>query len=182
MNTKGSVLVTLGVIVVSIAVLAGLYFLLASPSLQIFILVLAVVLLLFGLVLVIWELSYGPGKLKRRLRKLEHLVDHEAVGSLEQLYRECHGLYGKLSDQHKSLYYTKLHKLRSQMEHHLSAEKRVQAILRQLGEKSKAVLKTKKKTLEELYALFQNLPSKVQQNYYQHVIELRQKLEGKRKL
>ena len=178
MQKRGSLRLTFIILLVVIVVLALLYFLIDFGALQALLLVLLIVVIFVGGGILIWEHTHGSAKLKRKLKKLESMVPVHPVAELEGLYNDVYTLYMKLPHKHQTHLYTRLHKLRSQLEAHLKNEKKVKDLL---PKAHKGRIAQKRKVFTKLMKAFESLPSKVQDRYYQEVVQLRQKLEGKKK-
>jgi parallel beta-helix repeat protein len=130
-------------------------------------------LLAFGGIYASWYFGATRNKLRRKLKGINPLLNEESNEVLKEGYLGIYNLYLRLSEKHKSNYYSKVTKLREKIEDQLKAEKRVQELLQdQTGE-----LKDQKKKYLDAYEHYKHLPNKVKKKYYPDLVHLRDKLE-----
>jgi len=125
-------------------------------------------------ILVYWQFARPYNRLKRKLsRLLPMLVD----GTSEQLksnYLDVYNLYLKLSDKHKQNFYSRITRIREEIEDHLKAEN---AVKQMLDKAHDGDIDDQKMNYLTLYKQYQKLPATVQKKYYANIVQLRDRLE-----
>jgi parallel beta-helix repeat protein len=130
-----------------------------------------------GAILTYWQLAYAPTRLRRKLRKVNPLLDIESADLLKGSYMSIYKLYMKLSEGHKRNFYTKVTKLREKVEDQLKVEKKMQKLFTQKDDGS---MGERKKNYLHIYDNYRKLPSKVQKQYYSQIVKLRDDLQTKK--
>ena len=128
----------------------------------------------FVLVLyVVWEFS-AANRLRRMLKKIEPMVSSEPMDEIKKLYLKAYNLYMKLSEKKKQNFYSRVNSLRESLEEHLQNEKKLERLLQ---DTEKGNISDQKKKYLDLYAIYEKLPRKVQNQYYPQIVQLRDRLE-----
>ncbi len=130
----------------------------------------AVIALILG---VAWEFS-PVNRLRRALRKIAPLIDLEPSETTKKSYLEIYALYLKMSEKKKRNFYTRVNSLRERIEAHLKKEKEIERLFQKVD---KGSLTEQKNTYLEIYKAYSGLPRKVQEEYYTHIVQLRDRLE-----
>ncbi|MFC1686819.1 hypothetical protein ACFL0E_00495 [Nanoarchaeota archaeon] len=144
---------------------------------EIFVLSLIAVIVIFSIIFVYFEFVYPPVRLKRKLSKIEMLIEEEPIELLKSKYDGIYNLYLKLSEIKKKKYYPSIIWLREKIESYIQAEKEIE----ELFEKASRLrgFKQQKQMYVNINALYNKLPPKNQEKYYQRILHLREKLERK---
>ncbi len=147
-----------------------------SPT-EIFVLSLIVVIVIFSIIFVYFEFVYPPVRLKRKLIKIEKSIEEEPIELLKSQYDGIYNLYLKLSEIKKKKHYSSIVWLREKIESYIQAEKEIE----ELFEKSSRLrgFKQQKKIYIDINRLYNKLPPKNQDKYYQRILHLREVLERK---
>ena len=122
---------------------------------------------------VAWEFSIA-NRLRRMLKKISTLVESEPTDKVKSLYLKIYCLYMKLSEKKKQNFYAQVNSLRESLEEHLQNEKELERLLQ---ETEKGSIAEQKKKYLKIYAIYEKLPRKVQQQYYPPIVQLRDRLE-----
>ncbi|MEK6863436.1 MAG: hypothetical protein AABW53_01940 [Nanoarchaeota archaeon] len=130
----------------------------------------AVIALISG---VAWEFS-PVNRLRRALRKMAPLIDQEPSETTKKYYLEIYALYLKMSEKKKKNFYTRVNSLRERIETHLKSEKEIERLFQKVD---KGSLTEQKNIYLEIYKAYSGLPRKVQEEYYTHLVQLRDRLE-----
>lgn len=126
------------------------------------------------LIFMIW-LEFTPhSKLRKKLNRLLHTVNDESTETLKEAYQEVYHLYMKVSEKHKSNFYSKIVQLREKIEEQLKAEKKVEELVQKATQVGFVEMKP---IYDELYTHYLKLPAKTQQKYSIHVRHLKDQLE-----
>ncbi|MDP3698813.1 MAG: hypothetical protein Q8R47_04445 [Nanoarchaeota archaeon] len=122
---------------------------------------------------IIWEFS-AANRLRRLLKKIAPLVDSEPMDEVKKLYLKTYNLYMKLSEKKKQNFYARVNSLRENLEEHLQKERELERLLL---DTEKGSIDDQKKKYLDLYAIYEKLPRKVQNQYYPQIVQLRDRLE-----
>jgi len=122
---------------------------------------------------VAWEFS-AANRLRRMLKKIQPMVDSEPMDEVKRLYLKAYNLYMKLSEKKKQNFYSRVNSLRESLEEHLQNEKELGRLLQ---DTEKGSINEQKKKYLDLYAIYEKLPHKVQNQYYPQIVQLRDRLE-----
>jgi flagellar basal body-associated protein FliL len=144
-----------------------------DPSLRISLLSVIAITVVVLVWYILWEFN-GPNRLRRLLKKIEPMVDIEATEEVKSLYLRIYDLYMKLSEKKKQNFYAKVNSLRERLEEHLQNEKEIERLLKTT---EKGSIDDQKKKYFKIYAIYEKLPRKVQNQYYPQVVQLRDRLE-----
>ncbi len=126
------------------------------------------------LIFMIW-LEFTPhSKLRKKLNRLLYTVNEESTETLKEAYQEVYRLYLKVSEKHKSNFYSKIVQLREKIEEQLKAEKKVEELVQNSTQVGFAEMKT---IYDELYTHYLKLPAKTQHKYSIHLNHLKDQLE-----
>ncbi len=136
--------------------------------------VLALVLLIILFVLYKNKIHL-PYSLKKKLTKAESLLEQESIETIKAFYLKIYHLYLKLSEKQKQNFYSRINALRENIEKILQAEKKVKEGLAEIG--TKPNFSELKEIYQKINESYQQLPEKIQQNYYSQITELKFKLE-----
>ncbi len=122
---------------------------------------------------IVWELS-AANRLRRMIKKISSVLDTESTDEAKKLYLKIYSLYMKLSEKKKQNFYARVNSLRESLEEHLQNEKELERLLQNTEKGSMA---QQKKAYLDLYAIYEKLPRKAQQQYYPKIVQLRDRLE-----
>ena len=160
------------VLFLSIIILIVLYFISENTIIKVASLALTVAILLS--IVLLTSQTTPSHQIRRKLVQAEALVSSGAVEELKKLYGEIYKLYLKLTEHHKQNFYARVRNLRERIEEQLQAGKRIEKMLQDVEIGSFAERQKKFSQLEEQY---QQLPPKLQEQYFAPVSYLREKLE-----
>ncbi|MEK6939422.1 MAG: hypothetical protein AABX31_01725, partial [Nanoarchaeota archaeon] len=110
----------------------------------------------------------------RMLKKIEPMVGSEPMDEIKKLYLKAYNSYMKLSEKKKQNFYGRINSLRESLEEHLQNEKKLERLLQ---DTEKGNISDQKKKYLDLYAIYEKLPRKVQNQYYPQIVQLRDRLE-----
>lgn len=122
---------------------------------------------------IVWEFS-AANRLRRMLKKIQPMIGSEPMDEVKKLYLKTYDLYLKLSEKKKQNFYAKVTSLRESLEEHLQKERELGRLL---TETEKGSVDEQKKKYFKLYAVYEKLPRKVQNQYYPQMVQLRDRLE-----
>ncbi|MBI2669364.1 hypothetical protein HYX14_05995 [Candidatus Woesearchaeota archaeon] len=171
---KASAVLSLFFLLAVLVLSAVLYFTLKSELQRLILLVVFIMAILFSGFLIGYEFLTRASKLRRKVRRIEKLIQEESLEVIRKLYGEMYDLYLNLPDRHKANFYARLLRIRERIEEQLQAEKQVQMLLSRAG---MGTLSAQKKILEELNQYAQKLSKKVQQKYSADILRFKEKLE-----
>ncbi len=174
MEKKASIALTFLILAMIISGLAGLYFFLDSKDARLGIMIAAVMVIVAGMVMLIFQLTHGASALRKKLDEVTPWLSEGPVESLKEKYMQIYGLYLKVSEGEKRNFYARVVDLREKIEEMLQAEKQVEERLAKSGEGS---LAEKKKGYEVMHAFYQKLPKKAQEQFYPQVVNWKEELE-----
>lgn len=120
-----------------------------------------------------WEFS-AANRLRRMLKKIQPTMDSEPLDEVKKLYLKTYNLYMKLSEQKKQNFYSRINSLRETLEEHLQKERELERLLQ---DADKGSISEQKEKYLNMYAIYEKLPQKVQNNYYSKIVQLRDRLE-----
>ncbi len=120
-----------------------------------------------------WEFS-AANRLRRLLKKIQPMMDSEPMEDVKKLYLKIYKLYMKLSEKKKQNFYSRVNSLRETLEEHMQKERELERLLQDTEQGS---IDEQKKKYLDLYAIYEKLPRKVQNQYYPQIVQLRDKLE-----
>lgn len=120
-----------------------------------------------------WEFS-AANRLRRMLKKITPMASSEPMDEVKKLYLKTYNLYMKLSEKKKQNFYARVNSLRESLEEHLQKERELERLL---TETEKGSVDEQKKKYLKLYAIYEKLPRKVQNQYYPQMVQLRDRLE-----
>ena len=122
---------------------------------------------------VLWEFS-AANRLRRMLKRIAPTVDSGPMDEVKRRYLKIYNLYMKLSEKKKHNFYARVNSLRESIEGHLQKEKELERLLQ---DTEKGSIDQQKSMYLRLYAIYETLPQKIQQQYYPQVVQLRDRLE-----
>lgn len=131
-------------------------------------------LFLIVMIIVYWEFANTPNRLRRELRKIALHLDDASTESLKKHYLLAYNLYLKLSSKHKQNFYTKITKIREEIESYMVAEKKVQD---GLSKAHKGGIDEQRNNYHQIYLNYQKLPKNLKEKYYGEIVRLRERLE-----
>lgn len=121
----------------------------------------------------VWEFS-AANRLRRKLKKIVPMVDSEPLENVKKMYLKIYNLYMKLSEKKKQNFYARVNSLREKIEENLQREKELQRLLQ---DTEKGSISEQKKKYLDIFAIYEKLPQKIQNQYYPQVVQLRDRLE-----
>ena len=173
---RGHIAVWYTFIVLILGSLVAVYFISSNETVKLLSLILlGVVVILLG-VFIYLEHGHGPTKLQKKIKEINEKMHHETSDSLKKEYLEVHNIYNKLKPDHQKKFFGHVKQLREQMTGHLTAEKKIEKLFKSLG----SSLAQQKKSYLKIHDLYQKLPEKVKEKFYTQLIDLKQKLDGKK--
>ena len=116
----------------------------------------------------------AANRLRRMLKKIAPRIDSEPMEEVKKLYLNIYNLYMKLSEKKKQNFYARVNSLRENIEENLQKEKELERLLQ---DTEKGSINEQKKKYLDLFAIYEKLPKKVQNQYYLQVVQLRDRLE-----
>lgn len=176
MNKRGSLIGWYIFIVVILALLVFLYLTTEAEIIRLLTLAVIVLVIFLALCFVYLEYFSASTKLRKKIKKFLLRLPHEPAGILKNEYLNIYHLYIKVAEKRKKEFYEVINKIREQVEEYLVAEKKILEKFHSLGK----TIKQRKKSYLDIHALYQKLPSKVQEKYYHLIVDLKQKLEGRK--
>ncbi|HLC88461.1 MAG TPA: hypothetical protein VJG49_00325 [Candidatus Nanoarchaeia archaeon] len=120
-----------------------------------------------------WEFS-TPNRLRRMIKKITPLLDSEPTDEVKRLYLKIYNTYMKLSEKKKQNFYSRVNSLRGSLEEHLQNEMELERLLQTTD---KGSIEDQKEKYLKIYAIYEKLPRKIQNQYYPQVVQLRDRLE-----
>ena len=120
-----------------------------------------------------WEFS-AANRLRRMFKKIAPTIDSGPMDEVKKRYLKIYNLYMKLSEKKKHNFYARVNSLRESIEGYLQKEKELERLLQ---DTEKGSIDQQKDTYLRLYAIYEKLPQKIQQQYYPQVVQLRDRLE-----
>ena len=132
------------------------------------VIVLAVAIYLYG------HYFHPPHRLHRKLKNTASIIQLESGENLKDNYLDIYNIYMKLSEKHKSNFYTKVTKLREKIEEQMKAEKKIQELVQK---SNSGGVEERKAVYLEMHQNYQKLPKEIQQKYYPDIVNLREQLE-----
>ena len=143
-----------------------------NSSILILVFILAIVLAVAGLIY--WYYFHPPHRMHRKLKNTASVVLLRSGDNLKNSYLDIYNLYLRLSEKHKSNFYTKITKLREKIEEQMKAEKRIQELI---PKSNFGGVEERKAVYLEMHQNYQKLPKEVQHKYYPDIVNLREQLE-----
>jgi len=131
-------------------------------------------LILIVAIIVYWEYAYTPNRLKRELKSLVLSLDDGSTEILKKRYLLVYNLYLKLSSKKKQNFYSKITKIREEIERYMVAEKKIQVGLEKAHQGD---IIEQKNNYQDIYNNYRKLPKNLKDKYYGEIIRLRERLE-----
>ncbi|MEK6809807.1 MAG: hypothetical protein AABY40_03975 [Nanoarchaeota archaeon] len=125
------------------------------------------------IVYIAWEFS-AANRLRRMLKKITPKVDSEPMDEVKEIYLKIYNLYLKLSEKKKNNFYARVNTIRENIEENMQKEKELERLL---NDTDKGSIEEQKERYLKLYAAYEKLPQKMQNQYYPKIVQLRDRLE-----
>jgi len=172
MNKKPIILTfILMLVIIAVSIFLFIYF--ESELLQLIVLIVLILSVLSFAGYFYWH-SFGKAiKLKKMLRHAE-LLFKEGSEEIKDFYLQIYHHYLTLPEKHKPNHYSKVVRLREKIAGQLKTEKEIKELL---DDHDPGNLKERKKKYFNLQHHYHQLPEKVQQKYYHHLVHLKDQLE-----
>lgn len=174
-SKRGHIAVWYSFIILVLGALVAVYFVSSNETVKLISLILlGVVVVLLG-VFIYLEHGHGPTRLQKKIKEINEKLHEESSDSLKTKYMDVHKIYNKLKPAHQKKVFGQVNQLREQMTGHLTNEKKIEKMFKNLGKS----LAQKKKAYMKIHDLYSQLPEKVKEKFYTQLIDLKQKLDGK---
>lgn len=174
MNKKGGLGAAFIFLVIIIAIVAATYFITVDELIKTISLVVFVVMAIFSIILLAFEMTNSTNRLRRGLRKISPLLAQESAADLRKHYSHVYELYLSLSEKMKRNFYPQIMRLREILEEGFHLEKKVETMIENFVRGS---IRQEKRAYEELYGYFRRLPRKVQERHYPSLVHIKDRLE-----
>ncbi len=175
MQKLGTITLWLFTLIITVAVLAALFFIIRTEPLKNLILSLAIIVIVFGVLLITGIYFHKESTMRRLLKELMSRLHDDPPEALKDQYLKAYNTYMKLSEKQKQNFYTRLARARETMEEEMQAEKDIQ---HQLQQAESAPLTALAELYKDIHLTYQRLPGKVQQRYYGMIANIKGKLQG----
>ncbi|MBI1968929.1 hypothetical protein HYS49_03385 [Candidatus Woesearchaeota archaeon] len=150
------------------------YLLAATPQMKVYSLILFLLVLVIDIVfiaLALWSRSAALGK------KIEQAKERASTASLDELkqrYQEIYQQYLRLHEPEKQKFYSSVVGLRQAIEEHLTSQRKLSETVAQAAS---GTFSQKKLQYQQAQALFETLPTGMQQEHTLHMAHLKEQLE-----
>ena len=165
-------------VIIALTIGAVIYLLLQpdteqNPSLRIVLFSVITVAIAALIWYIVWEFSTA-NRLRKMLKKITPMIESESMDKVKEKYLKIYDLYMKLSEKKKPNFYARINSIRERVEELLQKEKELERLLQ---DTEKGSIEEQKEIYLKLYAIYEKLPKKIQNQYYPLVVQLRDRLE-----
>ena len=174
LQKKGVVYAMTIFMLITLAMLAVLFFVTQRGPVKTFSFVLFIIVLIVGLVYIYMQLTSVETKMRRKLKYVKKLVGKVSIDFMKHHYNQLHQIYSKLPERHKPHYGRQVNKIHQELETMLVAEKKIQALMAEAGDKT---IEEQKEMFHTLHKLYRQLPESTKEKYYHFLVYVRKKLE-----